>query len=259
MQAYVERLLEAESLARKAGSIIREAFEQHTVAFETKTSSIDFVTETDRICEEVIVGGIGEAYPQDGIVGEEGTRINPESEFQWHIDPLDGTTNFVRGIPCFCVSIGIAYNDEPTVGCIFDPINDELFAGITGKGASRDGLPLRVRHSDPNSLVIDLDPGHSSYSQNRNIAFLQNADPKKVIMRHCGSAALALAWVADGRTDAMAVTGWNPWDYMAGTVLVREAGGAVIGLNGEEGPTPDGAIAASSKKIAQLIYESSSS
>src|SRR5579871_3942599 len=139
----------AESLARRAGALLRDAVQRpRQIDFKGVT---DLVTDSDRACEALIVGGLRRAFPDHGIIGEEGSKVGENAQYRWHVDPLDGTTNFAHGIPHFSTSIGLSdANLEPLLGVVYDPIRDECFTAIKGQGAQLNGKPIYV------SPVMDL-------------------------------------------------------------------------------------------------------
>jgi myo-inositol-1(or 4)-monophosphatase len=229
-------LVVAEGLARRAGALLREAsFQPRNIAYK---GVLDLVTDTDRACEELIVSGLREAFPDHGILGEEGSNIiaaNTNSPYVWHVDPLDGTNNFAHGIPHFCTSIGLAGPDGlPVVGVIYDPSRDECFKGIRGHGATLNDRSLHVStttelHESALSTGFPKDRWTNPDNNTEEyINFLLRAQS----CSRLGSAALDLAYVAAGRLDGFWEMKINPWDVMAGLLFVTEAGGRVSNYRG---------------------------
>jgi myo-inositol-1(or 4)-monophosphatase len=229
------KLLElARELATRAGAIQRERYETG-FTIDTKSATIDLVTEVDRACEKLIVEGIQASRPTDAILAEEGHGHDvPQATIRWIIDPLDGTTNFAHGFPRFCVSIGIERDDERVVGVVYDPLLDELFEAVRGEGAWLGTRRLRV--SSETELGRALVATGFAYdvhrSDNDNLASFRNVVKTARGIRRDGSAALDLCYVAAGRLDAYWELKLHPWDVAAGFLIVQEAGGLLSDFNG---------------------------
>jgi myo-inositol-1(or 4)-monophosphatase len=219
------------AISREAGRLLMTYFERR-IGYEYK-GDVDLVTEADRASEKLIVGRIREFFPTHDIVGEEGTRKDEGGEFRWYVDPLDGTTNFAHGYPVFCVSLGIESKGEPVAGVLYDPTRDELFAAERGKGATLNGRPIEVSKTKKlsESLLATGFPSHKRH-KNPNIHFYHQLTLRSHGLRRAGSAALDLANVASGRYDGFWEFNLNPWDTVAGVLLVREAGGKVTRFDG---------------------------
>jgi myo-inositol-1(or 4)-monophosphatase len=231
---------QAAEIAREAGARLREFFAQG-VETEYK-GDVDLVTVADRTSEKLIRARLSEVFPTHGIFGEEGTRDRLEAEYRWYIDPLDGTTNFAHGFPQFCVSMGLEHrpaslktgeDGQLVAGIIYDPLRDELFAAERGKGAWLNGKTLHVSHTPvlAESLVSTGFPSRKRHAS-PNIHFYQEFTLRSHGVRRAGSAALDLAYVAAGRTEAFWEFNLNPWDTAAGILLVEEAGGRVTDFSG---------------------------
>ncbi len=240
MHPYVNIAIKA---ARAAGTIIMRGFDDpNRLDISSKTTYFDLVSNIDRAAENEIRRHINKAYPTHCIIGEEyGLEENADDSVTWIIDPIDGTINFVRGIPHFCVSIGIMENGELTHGIIFNPCNGELFTATKGKGAQLDSK--RIRTSECKSLDEAL------------ISTSDQVFPDYAVMRRMGSAALDLAYVACGRLDAYIDSGLAKWDIAAGMVIVREAGGYVSDLVGGNTSLESGDILAAGRKIYPAILQ----
>ncbi len=230
----------AAEIAREAGARLREFFAQG-VETEYK-GDVDLVTVADRTAEKLIRGRLGEAFPEHGIYGEEGTRDRMDREFRWYVDPLDGTTNFAHGFPQFCVSLGLEQRPADlksgqdgtlVAAVIYDPLRDELFTAERGRGAELNGKPLRVSRTAElaESLVSTGFPSRKRHLS-PNIHFYQEFTLRSHGVRRAGSAALDLAYVAAGRMEAFWEFNLNPWDTAAGILLVKEAGGRVTDFSG---------------------------
>ena len=230
----------ATEIAREAGARLREFFVEG-VATEYK-GDVDLVTVADRTVEKLIRTRLGEAFPQHGMYGEEGTREGMDQEFRWYIDPLDGTTNFAHGFPQFCVSMGLEQrearlkpDEDGTIlaAVIYDPMRDELFEAELGRGARVNGKPLHVSKTPhvAEALVATGFPSRKRH-QSPNIHFYHEFTLRSHGVRRAGSAALDLAYVAAGRLEAFWEFNLNPWDTAAGVLLVEEAGGTVTHFDG---------------------------
>lgn len=230
----------ASEIAREAGARLREFFAEG-VATEYK-GDVDLVTVADRTVEKLIRMRLGEAFPDHGIYGEEGTRERLEGEFRWYVDPLDGTTNFAHTFPQFCVSMGLEQrgaglmeNEDGALvaGVIYDPMRDELFEAERGNGATLNGKAIAVSKTAvlAESLVATGFPSRKRH-QNPNIHFYHEITLRSHGVRRAGSAALDLAYVAAGRLEGFWEFNLNPWDTAAGILLVEEAGGRVSNFAG---------------------------
>jgi myo-inositol-1(or 4)-monophosphatase len=230
----------AAEIACEAGALLREYYAKG-VETEYK-GDVDIVTAADRAAEKLIRTRLGEAFPEHGVYGEEGTRDRMEGEFRWYVDPLDGTTNFAHGFPQFCVSLGLEHRAAGlkagedgvlVAGVIYDPLRDELFTAERGRGTQLNGKPGKVSRNAKlaESLLGTGFPSHKRHTS-PNIHFYQEFTLRSHGVRRAGSAALDLAYVACGRIDAFWEFNLNPWDTAAGILLVEEAGGRVTDFAG---------------------------
>ncbi len=218
----------AVTLARVAGDTARDMRSEVLASVETKSSPTDLVTRADAAAEQIIVEGIETARPDDAVFGEEGTTRTGSSGVTWHIDPIDGTTNFVYDLPAWSVSIAVAVDDRTEVGVVYNPVIDELYTAVRGGGAFLNGQPIEVGGCSDLALSL-IGTGFSSHSHIRRIqaGIATSVLPRIRDYRRFGSAALDLCAVACGRIDGYYETGLNVWDYAAGALLVEEAGGVV--------------------------------
>ena len=219
-------LEKAVSLARVAGDQAYDMRSEVLASVETKSSPTDLVTRADEAAEQIIVEGIRSGRPEDAIEGEEGSSRRGTSGFTWHIDPIDGTTNFVYDIPAWSVSIAVSSPSGTEVGVVYNPVNNELYTATRGGGAFLNGHPIEVGDQQQLSLSL-IGTGFSPHSDIRRVqaAIATTVLPRIRDYRRFGSAALDLCAVACGRLDGFYETGLNIWDYAAGKLMVEEAEG----------------------------------
>ena len=217
-------------IAREAGALLMQYF--HHVRAESK-GEFDLITEADRASEHLIVQKLRYRFPGHGIVAEEGTGRDSESEFRWYVDPLDGTTNFAHGFPMFNVTLALEHRGELVAGVIFDPLRDELFHAARGGGAFLNGTRIAVSTTpDLDSALLATGFPSRKRHRNVNVHFFYELAMTTHGIRRPGAAALDLAYVACGRLDGFWEFGLNPWDMAAGVLLVREAGGCASDMKG---------------------------
>ena len=223
----------ASEIARRAGALLMEYFARGVKTEYKGAGTVDVVTDADRSAEKLIVESLGKAFPDHGIVGEEGARSQGQSDYVWYVDPLDGTTNFAHGFPVFCVSMGLAHGNNVLAGVVFDPTRNELFTAERGRGARLNGKPMHVSKVATLGESL-LGTGFPSKKRhlNPNIHFYHQLTLKSHGLRRAGSAALDLACVASGRYDGYWEFNLNPWDISAGALLVEEAGGKISHMDG---------------------------
>ena len=223
--------------ARKAGNLIAKNYETPDAVEASQKGSNDFVTNVDKAAEAVIIDTIRKSYPQHTIITEESGELEgTDQDVQWVIDPLDGTTNFIKRLPHFAVSIAVRIKGRTEVAVVYDPMRNELFTATRGQGAQLNGYRLRgstARDLDGTILATGFPFKAKQYATTYiNIVgklFTECAD-----FRRTGSAALDLAYVAAGRVDGFFEIGLRPWDFAAGELLVREAGGIMMDFEGVE-------------------------
>lgn len=240
--------------ARRAGSIIlRYANQLDRLEIKQKGRN-DFVTEVDQIAESEIIEIIRKAYPDHSILGEE-TGESAGNEYQWIIDPLDGTTNFLHGYPQYAVSIAVKHNDKLDQAVVFDPLRDELFTASRGNGAHLNDRRIRVSNTLDMPLAL-LGTGFP-FKQPEDLEAWINSFRDVLTgssgVRRAGSAALDLAHVACGRLDGFWEIGLKPWDLAAGCLLVEESGGIVTDFSGKQQFMDSGNIVAGNAKIYEKL------
>jgi myo-inositol-1(or 4)-monophosphatase len=237
--------------ARKAGAIItRASHDIDKLNIQSKRQN-DFVSEVDHAAEDAIISVLREAYPTHGFIGEESGPKNADAEFVWVIDPLDGTTNFLHGLPQYCVSIGLLHKGGLNQAVVYDPNRNELFTATKGVGAYLNDRRIRVTKTDHlgDGLVGTGFPFKEVGGIDEYLRMFKNMTLSCSGIRRPGAAALDLAWVAAGRLDGFWEIGLSPWDMAAGALLIREAGGLVGDLNGEDKFMDSGRIVASNGKL----------
>jgi myo-inositol-1(or 4)-monophosphatase len=223
--------------ARAAGALInRAALDVESVRISQKLVN-DFVTEVDHAAEKAIIETLLTAYPGHGMWAEESGREHgaQDSEFVWIIDPLDGTTNFIHGLPVYCVSIALAVKGKIEQAVIYDPSRNDLFTATKGRGAYMNDRRLRVskRIRLQDCLISTGFPFRQSDDFNTYLRMMGDMMQRTAGLRRPGSAALDLAYVAAGFTDGFFETGLQPWDTAAGSLMVTEAGGLVGNFSGD--------------------------
>ncbi|OUU79732.1 MAG: inositol monophosphatase [Gammaproteobacteria bacterium TMED78] len=243
--------------AREAGEImIRQLNHLETLSVSEKSNN-EYVTEIDKIAEKTIINIIHEHFPDHSILGEEFGKQG-DNEYQWIIDPIDGTTNFIHGFPVFCVSIAVTRDDELEHGVVYDPLRQEIFSASKGQGSQLDGHKIRV--SKTNSLKNSLIATGFPYRSNKDkldeyLKTLKNVIQSTSGIRRPGSAALDLCYVACGRVDGFWEFGLRKWDVAAGALIIKEAGGIITNLIGESDYLENGNILAGNPKIHSELLE----
>jgi len=223
-------------IATEAGSLLVQRL---GVAKISNKGDIDLVTEADLASENLIIERIRSYYPQHGILAEESGEAvlvgGKRSEWKWIIDPLDGTTNYAHGYPCFCVSIALEYKAVLEVGVVYDPVRNEMFAAERGKGATLNSRTIRVSEIDElNRAMVCTGFPYNVRERPDFARDFANFTMSAQAVRRDGSAAIDLAYVACGRFDGFWEDGLNPWDTAAGVLLIQEARGRVT--NFDNGP-----------------------
>ncbi|KAL9277925.1 hypothetical protein ACSQ67_024834 [Phaseolus vulgaris] len=241
--------------------IIRKGFYQ-TKNVQHK-GQVDLVTETDKACEDLIFNHLKQLYPSHKFIGEETTAAGGNAELTdeptWIVDPLDGTTNFVHGFPFVCVSIGLTIGKIPTVGVVYNPIINELFTGIRGKGAFLNGKPIKVSsQTELMSALLATEIG--TKRDNLTVDVCTNRINSLLFkvrsLRMTGSCALNLCGIACGRLDVFFELGFGgPWDVAGGAVIVREAGGVIFDPSGADFDITSQRVAASNPFLKDALVD----
>lgn len=251
----LRRHLAAQGIVREAGQQAAAQYRRRDeLAIELKGTQ-DLVSEADRACEDAIAGALRACFPSDSFLGEERGLQNEGSEAVWIIDPIDGTANYLRGIPVWCVSLGLMVKGEPIAGIIYNPVTEELFAAMKGGGAYLNGKSIAA------SKTARLDQARICVG----FSYRRPVDPhiagvKACLDAHCeysrlGSGALGLALTADGRFDGYWEQHINMWDVAAGIVIVTEAGGYVNDFLARDGFNKGNVILAAAPALANPLRE----
>ena len=225
----------AMQIAREAGGVLVQRL---GVAKITNKGAIDLVTEADVAAENLIIERIRSYHPQHGILAEESGEAvlvgGKRSDWKWIIDPLDGTTNYAHGYPCFCVSIALEHKGMLEIGVVYDPVRDEMFAAERGKGATLNSRTIRVSDVDELSRAMVCTGFPYNVRERPNFTRdFANFTMAAQAVRRDGSAALDLAYVACGRFDGFWEDGLSPWDIAAGMLLIEEARGKVTNFDNQ--------------------------
>jgi len=241
--------------ARRAGSVInRAARDIEAVAVQTKRHN-DFVTEIDKAAEQAVIEVLHKAYPDHAILAEE-SGASGESEYEWIIDPIDGTTNFIHGFPQYAVSIALRHKGVITQGVVYDPTSNELFTATRGRGAFLNEQRIRVskRPHLKDALLGTGFPFKEVDHIDEYLRIFKRATFESAGVRRAGAAALDLAYVACGRLDGFWEKGLSPWDIAAGSLLILEAGGLISDYSGEAEFLQNGEVVCGNPKVfAQLL------
>ncbi|AWV06769.1 inositol monophosphatase family protein [Marilutibacter maris] len=250
--------------ARAAGNVLLRHMHRLDALNVVEKDRQDYASEVDEEAEKVVIRELKRAHPDYGFLGEEsgssaGSGYN--QRFTWVIDPLDGTSNYLRGFPHFCVSIALVENGEPVHGVIFDPIRNDLFTASKGSGTQLNGKRVRVaeRKDIGGAMIVTGFPPRERSRASAQLKTVDNLLLEAEDIRRTGSAALDLAYVACGRADAYFEAGVKPWDIAAGALMVREAGGKVCDFRGRSsgpmdarGTAPRTLVAGNLKVCEQL-------
>ncbi|MBZ4329745.1 inositol monophosphatase family protein [Corallococcus sp. AS-1-12] len=243
----------AEEGARMAGHILRERFPQHrTIEFK---GGIDLVTDADRASEDALLAFLRQRHPHHAILAEESGATQGTDTFRWIVDPLDGTTNYSHQVPHFCVSVAVEGPEGTVAGAVYDPMRDELFSAAKGQGATLNGVPLKASPTATleRALLCTGFPYDVRERPDLPVGLFSQLILLAQGMRRTGSAALDLAYVAAGRFDGYFEFGLKPWDIAAGGLLVAEAGGVIVHIDGRPFDVLKGDVLASGANLAPQL------
>ncbi len=255
MQPFVNTAIKA---ATKAGRIITNAIDQlKDIEVGTKAKN-NFVTPVDIASEQAIIETLLEAYPDHCILGEEGgLQSNQDSDYQWIIDPLDGTTNFIHGYPHFCVSIALTVKGRVEHAVVYDPLLDDVYSASHGRGAQKNNRRIRVNKATQLSqaMIGTVLPASQIHLREYFFDAAKNVFPQCRSLRIAGAAALDLAYVSAGQLDGFWSIGLKPWDIAAASLIIKEAGGVVTDFKGGDDYLTSGNIIACNPKILRQLIE----
>lgn len=246
--------LEVAILAAKAGGTILKDYFETSVEHEEKDDN-SFVTEADKRSEATIRGILTREFPDHNILGEEEGYDDKQSAYSWIIDPLDGTTNFMNAIPIFCVSLALMRGGDVVVAAVYNPVTASLFCATKGGGARWNGRRVHVSGNETKNVIVTF--GKSSKKEdaahvNTLFVAIQKYGYK---VRHLGSAALELAYLARGGTEGFVNCGTRLWDYAAGALLVLEAGGTITDWKGEKWKSSERYFVASNGRVHEHLLK----
>ena len=218
---------------QEAGKIIQQYF-NGTFKIDHKEGINNLVTEVDKLSESKIIEVIRSRYPSHSIISEEAGELMKQSEYQWIIDPIDGTVNFAHGIPICCVSIGLIFEGKIVLGAVYNPVMNELFVAERGKGATLNGQPISVsvKSDFSTAFLVTGFPYNWPDGPEHPIRVFERLILEGLPVRRLGSAAIDLCWVACGRFDGFWEYNLNAWDVAAGYLIVEEAGGKITDFDG---------------------------
>ncbi|MDJ0749954.1 MAG: inositol monophosphatase family protein [Woeseiaceae bacterium] len=237
--------------ARRGGAVLLRHLNKLDKIKVEKKGHNDFVSDADRAAEAAVIEVIHKHYPDHAILAEE-SGVSGDSDTVWIIDPLDGTTNFLHGFPQFCVSVGVQVRGRTEAAAVYDPMRQELFAASRGNGATLDDRKIRVsgrRDLDHALIGTGFPFRQADADTGPYLAMLGKVVRNTAGVRRPGAAALDLCYVAAGRLDGFWETGLKAWDLAAGTLIIRESGGIVSGLDGSEDYLDTGHILCGTPKI----------
>ncbi|AFP85208.1 inositol-1-monophosphatase [secondary endosymbiont of Ctenarytaina eucalypti] len=241
---------------RKAGNVITKYYELPDAVETHQKGENDFVTNVAREAERLIIEVIRRCFPHHSIIGEElGELVGTDTDVRWIIDPLDGTTNFIKRFPHFSVSLAVCIKDRTEVAVVYDPMRNEMFTASRGQGAQLNGYRLRssaARNLDGIILATGFPFKQKKYANNY-MSLVSQLFVKCADFRRTGSAALDLAYVAAGRVDGFFEIGLHPWDFAGGELLVREAGGLVTDFMGNHNYLLSGNLVAGNPSVVKAM------
>lgn len=225
----------ATKAAYRAGNAIQQGSRNLADVLITTKGPKDLVTDLDKLAEKIIIETIKSVYPDHNIYAEESGAEDNNSEYTWIIDPIDGTVNFAHGHPQYCVSIALRHNNDIILGVIFDPNRNDIYTAELGKGAYLNERRIRVTKATNlrNALIATGFPSIDQLTIDKYLTIFKDLTVKTMGQRRMGSAALDLAYVAAGYVDGFWEFNLKPWDFAAGYLLVKEAGGVVSDFNGD--------------------------
>ncbi|HBL25513.1 MAG TPA: inositol monophosphatase [Acidobacteria bacterium] len=254
-----EDLLDTATTAARAGAAILQSYFRRDGLQVSRKGQNDFVTEADKASEAAVLGVIRQGFPDHRILAEEGggADLNEGSAYEWLVDPLDGTTNFLQGLPVWCVSVACRHEGEIVAGVVLDPEGNNLFAARRGGGATWNGRPMTAsRHPGLDGAFLATGyPFRALPTLDLYLNVFRDVFRRSKAIRRCGSAALDLAYTAAGVYDGFFEFRLSPWDIGAGVLLIEEAGGTVTDLDGGAGYFRGGNVVAGGREVHRGLWE----
>jgi myo-inositol-1(or 4)-monophosphatase len=254
--AASETLRHMADAAQRAGALLLDFRSRHHMLQPAQKTAGDFVTAADRAAEVLIAETLGAAYPTYGWLGEEGGARGPQDGLRWIVDPLDGTTNYLKGLPHWAISIALCKGDDVICAVVFDPAKTEMFVAERGRGAHLNGAAMRVSEKVPLDHAVfatGVPAGGRITHLPDCLGDLERLMPQTAGIRRWGAAALDLAYVAAGRLEGYWERNLGPWDVAAGMLLVREAGGVVAPLWPGRSVLASGSFIAANADLAPVL------
>ena len=247
----------AKQAAYAAGKILTEHFKKLPKEAIRQKQANDYLSFVDENSEKTIISIIHKHFPDHSILAEEGGESKRSSEYRWIIDPLDGTTNYISGLPVFAISIGLQKGDEMLLGVVYDPLQDELFWAEKGKGAYVNDTPIQVSESDSLSecLIATGFPFKAKHLLKPYLNSFEDMFRSCIGIRRMGAAAIDIAYVAAGRFGGYWELGLSPWDLAAGSVIIKEAGGEITDFWGGQDYLFKNYLIVSNERIHQQMGE----
>ena len=252
--AYVDAAVEA---ARIGGGVLKEYSARAGKIAISQKGLNDYVTEVDQASERAILGYLQQRFPEHSIIAEESSAQTRDRSFQWYVDPLDGTTNFIHGVPVYAVSVGLAHEGRMVAGAVYDPVRDEMFHAVAEGGAflNKERIHITERDSLKGALIATGFPfrAHTrlrEYLRSFEMFILQTAG-----IRRCGSASLDLCYTACGRYDGFYEMSLSTWDIAAGSLIVKEAGGLITDFIGRDGYLKSGNVVVANRRIHAAMLD----
>lgn len=248
-------LLDAIALAREAGKIHLAHFRAHDLSVSTKGNDFDIVTAADEASEQAVKQGIHRLHPDHSVLSEESGADELSSDWQWVIDPVDGTTNYNAGLPFFNISIGIRYKGETVVGVVYAARLNELFTAVKGEGAFLNGMPIACSACDRLSYAVVSTgfPYDKSSTSDNNLDNVARVMPQVRGLRRLGSAALDICYVAAGYLDGYWELNLHDWDVCAASLIAQEAGAQVTRFRPDRGISILAAAPGINQELMKLI------
>ena len=251
--AFLHIAMSVAVAAAQAGGRAAARVREQPLEYKVKAPR-DLVTNGDYAAQEAVLGVIGGAFPDHGVLSEEGAAAVSANGYRWIIDPVDGTTNYFRGLPFYCCSVGLARGEQLLAGAVYDPSLGETFHGAQGIGAFRDGEPIRAAETDAvDRCIFGLGVSYDADDARRQLTMAHAVVPQCATLRTMGSAALALCYIACGRQDAYIHPYLHPWDAAAGVLILRQAGGVASDIDGGDWDFTSREIVATSPHVHQEL------